>query len=77
MTVFTLERSKTNHQPAARCTFQQCISETGRKFVDVKMLYFYASTGWVGTMGKGDGYMSVKHAREFYSHLLEIGYMPA
>ena len=76
MTTFTLVRSETKHQPSARCTFQQYISEAGSKFVDVKMSYLYA-TGWEATMGKGDGYMSVRHAREFYWHLLEIGYTPA
>lgn len=76
MTVFTLIRSETKHQPAARCTFQQFLSDAGNKFVDVKMHYLY-DTGWGSTMGKGDGVMSVRHAREFYQHLLEIGYTPA
>lgn len=33
--------------------------------------------GWGGTMGKGDGYMNVKHAREFYRSLLERGFTAA
>ena len=77
MTTFTLERPETQHLPAARCTFQQRVSESGRKWVDVKMLHFYPSTGWVGAMGRGSGAMSVKHARKFYRHLLEVGYAAA
>lgn len=74
MTAFTLERSETNQQPAARCTFQPYISEAGKQMVNVKMSHFYASTGWGGTMGKGDGCMSASHARDYYRHLLEIGF---
>lgn len=74
MTVFTLERSETSHSPAARCTFQQHVSELGNKWVDVVMLHFYPSMGWVSTMGCGSGGYTVKHAREFYGRLLEKGY---
>ena len=74
MTVFTLQRSETKDQPAARCTFQQRISNAGMKRVDVTLQVFYPSTGWVSTMGRGDGTMNVSHAREYYRHLLEIGY---
>jgi hypothetical protein len=77
MTVFTLARSETQHQPAACCTFQQQVLESGRKWVDVKMLNFYPSIGWVRTMGRGDGLMTVQEAREFYRRLLERGYASA
>ena len=74
MTIFTLERNETNHSPAARCTFEPRVSESGKKWVDVTMLFFYPSSGWVSTMGRGDGTYTVKHAREFYGSLLEWGY---
>jgi hypothetical protein len=77
MTVFTLERSETNLSPAARCTFQQRVSESGKKWVDVTMLFFYPQSGWVSTMGRGDGTYNVKAAREFYASLLERGYTAA
>lgn len=77
MTVFTLERSETSNSPAARCTFQQRVSESGKKWVDVEMFHFYPSMGWVGTMGRGDGSYTVKDAREFYRQLLERGYTAA
>ncbi len=76
MTVFTLERAATQHTPAARCTFEQEVSESGKKWVHVTMEELY-STGWSGTMGKGDGYKSVRHAREFYSRLLAKGFTAA
>lgn len=77
MTVYTLQRNETEHQPAARCTFEQQVSESGRKWVDVTMKFFYPAHGWVSTMGKGDGPMNVRHAREYYARLLETGYTAA
>jgi hypothetical protein len=76
MTVYTLERPETQHQPAARCTFQQRTSESGKKWVDVTMLHL-TSEGWGGTMGRGDGTYTVKHAKEFYMSLLERGFTAA
>jgi hypothetical protein len=47
MTIYTLERAETQQLPAARCTFQQRVSESGKKWVDVTMLHL-TSTGWGG-----------------------------
>ncbi len=73
MTIYTLERAETQESPAARCTFQQRVSDSGKKWVDVTMLHF-TSTGWGGTMGRGDGAYTVSQAREFYSSLLGRGF---
>jgi hypothetical protein len=35
------------------------------------------STGWGGTMGRGDGAYTVSQAREFYSSLLGRGFTAA
>jgi hypothetical protein len=77
MTTFTLERSESQYLPAARCTFNAYTSESGTQWVDVTMLHFYDSTGWTGTMGRGDGTYTIKHAREFYRSLLEKGFIAA
>ena len=76
MTSFTLERGETQHLPAARCTFIPYTSESGKKWVEVTMLHL-TNMGWGGTMGSGDGYMNVKHAREFYGRLLDRGFTAA
>ena len=76
MTTFTLERAETQHTPAARCTFEQTVSESGKVWFEVTMRELYC-TGWAGTMGRGSGTYNVKHAREFYSTLLERGYTAA
>ena len=76
MTTFILERPGTQHSPAARCTFKPYTSESGKKLVEVTMLHLY-TTGWSGTMGRGDGIYNVKHAREFYASLLQRGYTAA
>ena len=76
MTSFTLQRAEDQHLPAARCTFKPCTSESGKKWVEVTMLHL-TNMGWGGTMGKGDGYMNVKHAREFYAKLLSRGFTAA
>jgi hypothetical protein len=76
MATYTLERAETQDQPAARCTFQQRVSESGKKWVDVTMLHL-TSTGWGGTMGRGDGSYSVQQAREFYMNLLDRGFTAA
>ena len=76
MTVFTLERSETQHQPAARCTFQQRTSESGKKWVDVTMLHL-TTEGWGSTMGRGDGTYTVQQAKDFYMTLLERGFTAA
>jgi hypothetical protein len=76
MTTYTLERTETQQLPAARCTFQQRVSESGKKWVDVTMLHL-TSTGWGGTMGRGDGTYTVSQAREFYSSLLGRGFTAA
>ena len=77
MTTFTLERSETQVTAAQRCTFRPFTSEAGKKWVEVTVVEFYNSTGWVGTMGRGDGYYTVKQAREFYLSLLERGFTAA
>jgi hypothetical protein len=76
MTVYTLERTETQHLPAARCTFQQRVSKSGKKWVDVTMLHL-TSQGWGGTMGRGDGTYTVKQAKEFYASLLSRGFTAA
>jgi hypothetical protein len=76
MTVYTLQRSETQHLPAARCTFQQRVSESGKKLVDVTMLHL-TTEGWGATMGRGDGTYTVKQAREFYMNLLDRGFAAA
>ena len=76
MTIYTLERAETQQLPAARCTFQQRVSESGNKWVDVTMLHL-TSMGWGGTMGRGDGTYTVSQAREFYSSLLGSGFTAA
>lgn len=76
MAIYTLERAETQHQPAARCTFQQRVSESGKKWVDVTMLHL-TSKGWGSTMGRGDGTYSVRHAKEFYASLLDRGFAAA
>lgn len=73
MTIYTLERTEAQHLPAARCTFQQRVSESGKKWVDVTMLHL-TSEGWSSTMGRGDGTYTVQHAREFYMNLLDRGF---
>lgn len=75
-TVYVLERPETQYQPAARCTFQQFVSESGKRWVDVTMLHL-TSMGWGGTMGRGDGFYTVSQAREFYSSLLGSGFTAA
>ena len=77
MTIYTLERAETQQLPAARCTFEQTVSGSGKPWFEVTMREFYASTGWVSTMGKGSGTYSVKHAREFYASLLGKGFTAA
>ena len=76
MTIYTLERAETQQLPAARCTFQQRVSDSGKKWVDVTMLHL-TSMGWGGTMGRGDGRYTVSQAREFYSSLLGSGFTAA
>jgi hypothetical protein len=76
MTIYTLERAETQQLPAARCTFQQRVSESGKKWVDVTMLHL-TSMGWGGTMGRGDGTYTVSQSREFYSSLLGSGFTAA
>ena len=76
MTTFTLERPETQQLPAARCTFEQTVSKSGKTWFEVTMRELY-SAGWVHTMGKGSGTYSVKHAREFYASLLQRGYTAA
>lgn len=76
MTVYTLERTETQQLPAARCTFQQRVSESGKKWVDVTMLHL-TTEGWSATMGRGDGTYTVKQAREFYMTLLNRGFTAA
>ena len=76
MTSFTLERGETHRLPAARCIFKPYTSESGKKGVEVTMLHL-TNMGWGGTMGKGDGHMNVKHAREFYGSLLDRGFTAA
>jgi hypothetical protein len=76
MTAYILERTETQHFPAARCTFQQRISGSGKKWVDVTMLHL-TSQGWGGTMGRGDGTYTVKQAKEFYASLLSRGFTAA
>jgi hypothetical protein len=71
MTIYTLERAETQQLPAARCTFQQRVSESGKKWVDV------TSEGWGGTMGRGDGTYTVSQAKEFYGNLLDKGFTAA
>jgi hypothetical protein len=76
MTIYTLDRAETQQLPAARCTFQQRVSESGKKWVDVTMLHL-TSTGWGSTMGRGDGTYTVRQAKEFYSSLLGRGFTAA
>jgi hypothetical protein len=76
MASFTLQRGETQFLPAARCTFNPYTSESGKKWVEVTMLHL-TNMGWGGTMGKGDGIMTVKHAREFYGRLLDKGFTAA
>jgi hypothetical protein len=76
MAVYTLERTETQQLPAARCTFQQRVSESGKKWVDVTMLHL-TSQGWSSTMGRGDGTYTVKQAKEFYANLLSKGFTAA
>jgi hypothetical protein len=76
MNTFILERDETQQTPAARCTFKPYTSESGKQWVEVTMLHL-TNMGWGGTMGKGDGHMNVKHAREFYASLLGRGFRPA
>ena len=76
MTTFTLERPETQQLPAARCTFEQTVSKSGKTWFEVTMRELY-STGWAHTMGKGSGTYSVNHAREFYASLLQRGYTAA
>jgi hypothetical protein len=76
MTVYTLERTETQQLPAARCTFQQRVSESGKKWVEVTMLHL-TSQGWSGTMGRGDGIYTVKQAKKFYANLLSKGFTAA
>jgi hypothetical protein len=71
MTTFTLERAETQHTPAARCTFTP-----NGKSVEVTVLHL-TSAGWGETMGRGSGFYTVKHAREFYAALLGRGYTAA
>jgi len=73
MTIYTLERAETQQLPAARCTFQQRVSESGKKWVDVTMMHL-TSNGWGGTMGRGDGTYTVSQAKEFYGNLLDRGF---
>jgi hypothetical protein len=76
MTTFTLERSETQHLPAARCIFKPYTSESGKKWVEVTMLHL-TNMGWGCTMGRGDGHYTVKQAREFYASLLNRGFTAA
>jgi hypothetical protein len=76
MTTYTLQRSETRQLPAARCTFRQYTSESGKKWVEVTMLHL-TTMGWGGTMGRGDGIYTVRQAREFYRNLLERGFVTA
>jgi len=68
---FTLERAETKSTPAARCTFTP-----NGKTVEVHMLHL-TTAGWGDTMGRGSGWYSVKHAREFYATLLSRGFHEA
>jgi hypothetical protein len=76
MTIYTLERAETQQLPAARCTFKQRVSDSGKKWVDVTMLHL-TSMGWGSTMGRGDGTYTVSQAREFYGSLLGSGFTAA
>ena len=76
MMIYTLERAETHHLPAARCTFHQRVSESGKKWIDVTMLHL-TSEGWGSTMGRGDGTYTVSQAKEFYGNLLSKGFTAA
>jgi len=71
MTTFTLERAETKSTPAARCIFTP-----DGKLVEVHMLHL-TTAGWGDTMGRGSGYYSLSHAREFYATLLSRGFTAA